>query len=59
MKVGSYLAMMRELPLTRLHDLTSGLRFAVLSPHPDDETLGTGGLIAAAEAKGKQSMSSS
>jgi len=49
-----YLAAIRELPLGALHDLTSGLPFVVLSPHPDDESLGAGGLIAAAGACGQR-----
>jgi LmbE family N-acetylglucosaminyl deacetylase len=36
------------MPLGSVAELTAGLPFVVLAPHPDDETLGAGGLIAAA-----------
>jgi LmbE family N-acetylglucosaminyl deacetylase len=45
MKVSDYLAQTRQLPLARREDLTGGAPFVVMSPHPDDETLGMGGLI--------------
>lgn len=48
MKAEAYLAAIRDLPLQTLEGLTGGDPFVVLSPHPDDESLGTGGLIAAA-----------
>lgn len=54
MKAEAYLAAIRELPLQTLEGLTGGDPFVVLSPHPDDESLGTGGLIAAACAIGQQ-----
>jgi LmbE family N-acetylglucosaminyl deacetylase len=41
-------------PITTPRELTGGRPFVVLSPHPDDETLGTGGLIAAARAAGQE-----
>jgi LmbE family N-acetylglucosaminyl deacetylase len=44
----AYLNHVREFPLADLADLTHGLPFIVLSPHPDDESLGVGGLIAMA-----------
>lgn len=47
-----YLGLVREMPVSTLEQLTGGLPFAVLSPHPDDETLGAGGLIAQACAQG-------
>jgi LmbE family N-acetylglucosaminyl deacetylase len=43
-----YLDAVRQLPLGSRQDLTDGVPFVVLSPHPDDESLGAGGLIAAA-----------
>lgn len=45
------LASFRELPLVGPREVP-GLRFAVLAPHPDDESLGCGGMIAAACAAG-------
>jgi LmbE family N-acetylglucosaminyl deacetylase len=41
-------------PVTTPQELTEGRPFVVLSPHPDDETLGTGGLIAEACARGQE-----
>jgi LmbE family N-acetylglucosaminyl deacetylase len=40
-------------PVTTALELTGGRPFVVLSPHPDDETLGAGGLIAEACAGGQ------
>ncbi|MGA7804040.1 PIG-L deacetylase family protein [Bradyrhizobium sp.] len=54
MTAAEYLDTVRRLPLGTLQDLTAGFPFAVLSPHPDDETLGTGGLISAACAAGQR-----
>jgi LmbE family N-acetylglucosaminyl deacetylase len=51
---GAYLDALRRLPLGSLKDLTAGAPFVVLSPHPDDESLGAGGLIAAACAAGQR-----
>ena len=45
-----YLEALRTSPLTTISELTGGTPFVVLSPHPDDETLGAGGLIAQARA---------
>ena len=48
MTAGEYLAALTQMPLGSLHDITAGAPFVVLSPHPDDESLGAGGLIATA-----------
>jgi LmbE family N-acetylglucosaminyl deacetylase len=49
---GPYLQALRTCPITTVRELTGARPFVVLSPHPDDETLGTGGLIAEACANG-------
>ncbi len=53
MKASAFFDAVRDLPLGTLDDLTGGEPFVVLSPHPDDESLGAGGLIAAAWARGQ------
>lgn len=53
MRAQSYLDALRAAPITTGHALTGGRPFVVLSPHPDDETLGAGGLIAAACDEGQ------
>ncbi len=45
MRVADYLDATRRLPLITRSELTREKPFVVLSPHPDDETLGAGGLI--------------
>lgn len=54
MTAGEFLAALTQLPLASLQDLTADAPFVVLSPHPDDETLGAGGLIAAACQAGQR-----
>lgn len=52
MRAGPYLQALRDCPIGTVRELTNGRPFVVLSPHPDDETLGTGGLIAESRANG-------
>jgi LmbE family N-acetylglucosaminyl deacetylase len=54
MRADTYLEALRTCPVTSTWELTGGGPFVVLSPHPDDETLGTGGLIAEACAAGQR-----
>lgn len=54
MTAGEFLAALTQLPLGSRQDLTAGAPFVVLSPHPDDETLGAGGLLADACATGQR-----
>jgi GlcNAc-PI de-N-acetylase len=51
MKVADFLHAVGSMPLATLRDLTAGEPFMILSRHPDDESLGSGGLIAAACAQ--------
>ena len=53
MRAGDYLAKLRALPFGGLDELVGSAPFLILSPHPDDETLGCGGLLAAAQAAGR------
>lgn len=48
MNASTYFRLVDRLPVRSLQELTGGRPFVVLSPHPDDESLGTGGLIALA-----------
>lgn len=52
MRTRDYLAAMRALPMIGLQGITGG-RALILAPHPDDESLGCGGLIAEACAQGE------
>ena len=52
MQAEAYLEALRACPVTTIRELTGGRPFVILSPHPDDETLGAGGLIAEACAGG-------
>jgi LmbE family N-acetylglucosaminyl deacetylase len=53
MRADLYLEALRTSPVISILELTGGKPFVVLSPHPDDETLGTGGLIAQACSEGQ------
>ena len=48
MNAKQFFELVRQLPLAPWQELTGGRPFVVLSPHPDDESLGVGGLIALA-----------
>lgn len=50
MTAGDFLAAMHRMPVTTPAAFTGGAPLVVLSPHPDDESLGLGGLIAATRA---------
>lgn len=52
MRAGDFLAALAALPVCEPGDFLGGRPLVVLSPHPDDESLGVGGLIAAACARG-------
>lgn len=54
MRAEKYFDALRTCPLAPIRELTAGRPFVVLSPHPDDETLGTGGLIAEACEGGQE-----
>ena len=53
MRADAFLAAAEALPFGSLDDLAGGGGLVVVAPHPDDESLGCGGLIAACVAQGR------
>lgn len=54
MTAGEYFALVNEFPVGGWRELIGEAPFIVLSPHPDDESLGAGGLIALARNHGQE-----
>jgi LmbE family N-acetylglucosaminyl deacetylase len=56
MTAADYFTLVQALPILDWRAITMGRPFAVLSPHPDDESLGAGGLIALARGMRQEVM---
>ena len=54
MRADAFLAALDAAPVVDLDTLTQGRGIVILAPHPDDESLGCGGLIAQARRKGRE-----